>query len=303
MINRLLAKLIAFLPENLVWVFSKRYIAGKRLDDAVKVTEDLNSKGITATIDVLGEYIKQTDEAIEYKDNYLKSIDVIKKQGLQTTISIKPSMFGLLLDEEFCYKQLHEVISKAKKNDLLVCMDMEDSSCTQIELNLFERLYKEFPGTITLVLQAYLRRTLDDLKWLKSIMLPDYPINVRICKGIYVEPEEVAFQKYKEVNENFIKCVEYMLDNDFYTAIATHDKRLVTAINKILKDKQTDSSKYEYQMLYGVRPNLRDRLVRQKHMMRIYVPYGTHWYGYSTRRLKENPRMIPHIMKALIFRG
>ena len=303
MLNRLIAKLVALMPENLIWIFSKRYIAGKKLSDAVKATKDLNSNGINATIDVLGEYIKQTDEAIAYKNNYLESIDVIAKEKLQTTVSVKPSMFGLLLDEEFCYKQLQEVIEKAKAFNLSVCMDMEDSSCTQIELDLFESLYKQFPETVTLVLQAYLKRTLDDLKWLKSIMLPEHPINVRICKGIYVEPEELAYQKYREVNDNFLKCVEYMLDNDFYTAIATHDRRLVAALNKMLDEKQVPPDQYEYQMLYGVRPNLRDKLVRQSHRMRVYVHYGTHWYGYSTRRLKENPRMIPHIMKALIFRG
>lgn len=303
MLNRLIAKIIALLPENLVWIFSKRYIAGKNLSDAVKVTQNLNSSSIKATVDVLGEYIKATHEAVEYKLKYLEAIDTIKKHNLDTTVSIKPTMFGLLLDKDFCYQQLHEVISKAKQNELLVCMDMEDSSCTQIELNLFEKLYNEFPETVTLVLQAYLRRTLDDLKWLKSIMLPNYPINVRICKGIYIEPAEVAFQKYKEVNENFLRCVDYMLDNGFFTAIATHDKRLVKAINQMLAKKGTARETYEYQMLYGVRPNLRDKLVKLGHTMRVYVPFGTHWYGYSTRRLKENPRMIPHIIKALVYRG
>ena len=291
------------MPENLVWLFSRRYIAGKKLSEAVNVTKNLNSVGITATIDVLGEYIKQTDEAIAYKNNYISSIEVVVKEKLHTSISIKPSMFGLLLDEDFCYSQLIEVIQKAKNMGVSVCMDMEDSSCTQIELDLFERLYKEFPETVTLVLQAYLKRTLNDLKWLKSIMLPNYPINIRICKGIYVEPENIAYQKYKEINQNYLKCLEYMLDNNFYSAIATHDKRLVKAINRMLKEKNVAFDKYEYQMLYGVRPSMRDKLVSNSHQMRVYVPYGTHWFGYSTRRLKENPRMIPHIIKALVFRG
>lgn len=303
MLNKLIAKLVALLPENLVWIFSKRYIAGKQLSDAVKVIKNLNGREIEATIDVLGEYINKTDEAVEYKLNYLNAIDVIKENGLETTISVKPSMFGLLLDEEFCYQQLHELISKANKAGLSVCMDMEDSSCTQIELKIFERLYKEFPQTVTLVLQAYLKRTLDDLKWLKTIMLPDYPINIRLCKGIYVEPEDIAFIKYKEINTNYLTCAQYMFDNGFYSALATHDKRLIKALLELISNTILSKERYEFQMLYGVRPKLRNKLVRQSHMMRVYVPFGTHWYGYSTRRLKENPRMVTHIIKALVLQG
>lgn len=303
MLNKLIAKLVALLPESLVWIFSKRYIAGKQLSDAVKVIKTLNGGNINATIDVLGEYINKTSEAIEYKQNYLQAIDVIIENGLETTISVKPSMFGLLLDEEFCYVQLHELIAKANKAGLSVCMDMEDSSCTQIELKIFERLYKEFPQTVTLVLQAYLRRTLDDLKWLKAIMLPDYPINIRLCKGIYVEPEDIAFTKYKEINSNYHICAQYMFDNGFYSALATHDKRLIKALLETISNTLLPKERYEFQMLYGVRPKLRNKLLRQGHIMRVYVPFGTHWYGYSTRRLKENPRMVTHIIKALILQG
>ncbi|QQS51971.1 MAG: proline dehydrogenase family protein [Bacteroidota bacterium] len=303
MLNRFLAKIIALLPQNLVWIFSKRYIAGKELKDALRVSRELNAVQIKSTIDVLGEYIQKTDEAIEYKRGYLHTIEMLKKEGIDATLSVKPSMFGLLLDEEFCYQQLKEVMKKAGEAGLSVCMDMEDSSCTQMELNLFEKLYKEFPGTVSIVLQAYLHRTLNDLQWLKSIMLPEYPINVRICKGIYIEPEEIAYQGYQAVNKNFEACIAYMLDNGFYSAIATHDKRIIASAKQMLKQKAIDGEAYEFQMLYGVRPALRNKLVKEGHDMRVYVPYGTHWYGYSTRRLKENPRMITHIIKALIFRG
>ncbi len=303
MFNRFLAKIIALLPQNLVWIFSKRYIAGKELKDALRISRELNAARIKSTIDVLGEYIKQTDEAIEYKRGYLQTIEMLKNEHIDATLSVKPSMFGLLLDVDFCYQQLKEVMEKASDSGLSVCMDMEDSSCTQMELDLFEKLYKEFPGTVSLVLQAYLHRTLKDLQWLKSIMLPEYPINVRICKGIYIEPEEIAYQGYQAVNKNFIACIGYMLDNGFFSALATHDKRIIAAAKQMLKQKAIEPSIYEFQMLYGVRPSLRDKLVKEGHNMRVYVPYGTHWYGYSTRRLKENPRMITHIVKALIFRG
>ena len=303
MLNSLIAKLVALLPESLVWIFSKRYIAGKQLSDAIRITKQLNTKGIKATVDVLGEYIQKTHEAIEYKQNYLEAIELIDKEKLETTLSVKPSMFGLLLDEEFCYQQLREVIEKAAKAGLSVCMDMEDSSCTEVELKIYEKLYKEFHGAVTLVLQAYLRRTLNDLKWLKTIIIPGKPINVRICKGIYIETEDIAFQQYKDVNNNYLACADYMLENGFYTALATHDKHLITALTGMLRQKQTRSDSYEFQMLLGVRPKLRDKLVRLNHPMCVYVPFGTHWYGYSTRRLKENPRMVTHIIKALIIRG
>ena len=303
MINRLIAKIVGLLPENLVWIFSKRYIAGKELSDAIDVIKTLNKDNIATTIDVLGEYIEKTYEAIDYKQHYLKAIDVVIAEKLHTTISVKPSMFGLLLDEEFCYIQIRDLVKKANEANLLICLDMEDSSCTDIELKLFERLYHEFPGTVTLVLQSYLKRTLNDLYWLKSIMIPQFPINIRICKGIYIEPEPIAYQKYKEVNASYIACAEFLLSNGFYAALATHDKRLVNHLNKYIKENNIPTNRYEFQMLYGVRPKLRDKIVGQGHPMRVYVPYGTHWYGYSTRRLKENPRMIPHIIKALVFRG
>lgn len=295
--------MVALMPESLVWVFSKRYIAGKEWIDAETVIKQLNEQGIAATVDVLGEYIQKTFEAVEYKQKYLQLIDDVAKEGLKTTISVKPSMFGLLLDKEFCYQQLREVVARAKEKKLSICMDMEDSSCTQIELEIFEKVYTEFPENVTLVLQAYLKRTLDDLKWLKSIMLPEYPINIRMCKGIYVEPEQIAFKKYTEINSNYLSCVEYMFKNGFFAALATHDKKLIKELLNRIIAFGISRDAYEFQMLYGVRPKLRDRLVKEKHDMRIYVPFGTHWYGYSTRRLKENPSMVTHIIKALLFKG
>ncbi len=291
------------MPENIVWIFSKRYIAGKKLEEAVTVIKSYNEEGITTTIDVLGEYVKELNEAIAYKEQYLKSIDSVHKEGLQTSVSIKPSMFGLLIDSEFCYRQMREVLTIAKNVGLTVCMDMEDSSCTQIEIELFERLYKEFPDTISIVIQAYLKRSLNDLKRLQQMMLPGHPINVRICKGIYIEEETIAFKSYDDINRNYLTCVDFLLDNHFFAAIATHDKKLVPVIEKKITEKNISKTDYEFQMLYGVRPKQAKRLRESGHNVRIYVPYGTHWFGYSTRRLKENPRMITHIIKALVIPG
>lgn len=303
MINRFIANIVAMMPENLIWIFSKRYIAGKALKDAVLTTRALNNIKVEATIDVLGEYIKEKDEALAYKDNYLEMMDAVKENDLKATISVKPTMFGLLLDKDFCYDQIHEVIERANELGLKICMDMEDSTCTDTELEIFERLYKKYPANVTLVLQSYMRRTLDDLKRLSKINNPEHPIDIRICKGIYIEPEDVAFQKGKEVNKNYMESLEFMIKNGFYSSIATHDKRLIAGAVKLIAENKISTTMYEFQMLYGVRPKLRTSLVEQGHPMRVYVPYGTHWYGYSTRRLKENPRMIPHMIKALIVRG
>ncbi len=291
------------MPESLVWIFSKRYIAGKTLQAAVESTKELNSLEIGATIDVLGEYIKEKHEAVKYKECYLETLKAVKETRLKATVSVKPTMFGLLLDAEFCFNQIREVVQKANELGIKVCLDMEDSSCTDIELDIFEKLYKEFPSTITLVLQAYLRRTMGDLKRLSALNNPKHPIDIRICKGIYIEPQEVAFQEKKEVNKNYLSCLDYMISNGFYSSVATHDKGLVNGAVQLIDKYQIGKERYEFQMLYGVRPKLRMKLVGSGHPMRIYVPYGNHWFGYSKRRLQENPRMITHIIHSLLIRG
>ncbi|MBN2485082.1 MAG: proline dehydrogenase family protein [Bacteroidales bacterium] len=302
-INKIIAKIVSVMPEKLVWIFSKKYIAGKTLDDAVRVTRQLNSGGITATIDVLGEYIRKTQEALEYKEGYIKTIEAIHSNNLKATLSLKPSMFGLLIDKDFCFGHIREVVKFAHDSNISICLDMEDSTCTDNELDIFERLYREFPKTVSFVLQAYLHRTIRDLERLSKINNAESPINVRICKGIYIEPQQIAYQKKQDVNKNYVRCLTYMAANNFYCSIATHDKKLITAANHIISQYKLAKDRYEFQMLYGVRPDLRKTIVDKGHAMRVYVPYGTHWFGYSTRRLKENPRMITHILKALIFRG
>lgn len=303
MLNKIIANMVSVMPEKLVWIFSKKYIAGKTLDDAIRVAKELSNENAMATIDVLGEYIHKTQEALEYKEGYLKTIEAVKANQLKATLSLKPSMFGLLLDKDFCYHQIRDVIKFASESNISICLDMEDSTCTDIELDLFEQLYREFPSHVSLVLQAYLHRTITDLERLSKINKTDNPINIRICKGIYIEPASIAYQQKKEINENYKKCLNFMADSNFYCSIATHDKYLVNTAVEIIKDKNLPKNRYEFQMLYGVRPELRKMLVESGHPMRVYVPYGTHWFGYSTRRLKENPRMITHILKALFFGG
>ena len=180
---------------------------------------------------------------------------------------------------------------------------MEDSPCTDMEIELYRKLQKEFPANVGLVLQAYLRRTLDDLKSLTVLNSEKYPLNFRLCKGIYIEPEAISFKKYKEINQHYLEDLEYCFRNKMFTGIATHDKSLIEGAYKLISKYNVPENMYEFQMLYGVTPHLRETIVNQGHRMRVYVPFGKKWFGYSTRRLKENPKMASHIIKAIFYKG
>jgi len=295
--------MLKYMPKDLVWVFSKRYIAGKELKDAVNVTRKLNNSGVKATMDLLGEFQTRAEKVQYYKDEYIRLIQTSVEKGLDNSFSVKPTMFGLLLNEEMCYVNVKEIVAKAASHGRFVRIDMEDSQCTDMELSMYKKLLEEFPGHVGIVLQAYLKRTLDDLRDLKAFDKGRGLINVRICKGIYVEPAELAFQDKDEINKHYLIDLDYMLQNNIYAAIATHDRKLISGAYEMIKNYNVDLSKFEFQMLYGVTPELRRSIVEKGFQMRVYVPYGKDWYNYSTRRLKENPRMVSHIIKALFFRG
>lgn len=295
--------MIPFMPKQLVWVFSKKYIAGETIDDAIKVSRDLNSRGIRITIDLLGEFISNLDQAAENKQAYLSIIERIEKEKINGNYSLKPTSFGLLLNKELCYDHIREIVSRAASFGNFVRIDMEDSPCTDLEIELFRRLKEEFPGNVGLVFQAYMKRTLQDLKTLKDLHSSKSPLNFRLCKGIYVEPEAIAYKNYQEINEHYLEDLEFMLSNGYYPGIATHDKTLVEGAYQLLEKYKVPKDKYEFQMLYGVTPDLRNSIVEKGHAMRVYVPFGKEWFGYSTRRLKENPKMASHIIKALFIKG
>lgn len=299
----MIAGMLPYMPKKLVWIFSKKYIAGETIEDAMKASKELNAEGIKVTVDLLGEFIKNLDEARENKEAYLDIIETFEKNKIDGNYSIKPSFFGLLLDEEECYKNIREVVSKAAKYNNFIRVDMEDSPCTDKEIKLFRRLKKEFPNNVGLVLQAYLKRTAQDIVNMMDIKNSHGSLNYRLCKGIYVEPAEIAFKKYEEINENYIKNLEFMFQNDIYPGIATHDKKLVEEAYELIEKYNVPKEKYEFQMLYGVTPELRKSIVEKGHTMRVYIPFGKDWFGYSTRRLKENPKMASHIIKALFVRG
>jgi len=298
MFNKLIAGMLPFMPKKLVWLFSKRYIAGETIEDAIRVSKELNAQGIKVTIDLLGEFI----EAEENRDTYLQIIDRIQSEKIDGNYSVKPTFFGLLLNEEICYQNIRQVVAKAAGYDNFVRIDMEDSPCTDREIVLFRKLKNEFPGHVGLVLQAYLRRTLDDIKNLENIHTQQAPLNFRLCKGIYVEPEAIAYKKYKEIDDHYLEDLEYMISKGMYPGIATHDKPLVEGAYQLISKYQLPKKAYEFQMLYGVTPELRKTIVEKGHNMRVYVPFGKKWFGYSTRRLKENPKMATLIIKALFIR-
>lgn len=291
------------MPKGLVWIFSKKYIAGETIDDAVKACHDLNRQGIKITIDLLGEFISRLDQAKENKDEYLTIIERIQKEKIDGNYSLKPTSFGLLIDKDVCYGYIREIVAKAASYGNFVRIDMEDSPCTDLEIELFRKLKKEFPANVGLVIQAYMRRTLKDIMDLNNLNTRDIPLNFRLCKGIYVEPETIAFKKYQEINDHYLEDLEYMFRSAMYPAIATHDKPLVEGAYKLIEKYKVQRNQYEFQMLYGVTPELRQSIVNKGHTLRVYVPFGKDWFGYSTRRLKENPKMATHILKALFIQG
>ncbi len=303
MFNKLIASLLPYMPKKFIWLFSKRYIAGTTIQDAVRESRKLNREGIMISVDLLGEFITDLKQADENKNEYIDIIETFEKENIDGNYSLKPTMFGLLLDEEVCYNNIREIVAKAAEYGNFVRVDMEDSQCVDREITLFRRLKDEFPENTGLVFQSYMKRTLDDIKGLEDLNTVSNPVNYRLCKGIYVEPAEVAFKKYQEINDHFLTDLEYLFENKMYPGIATHDKPLVEGAYKLIEKYNVPKEMYEFQMLYGVTPELRKSVVEKGHRMRVYVPFGSQWFAYSTRRLKENPRMASLIIKALFFRG
>lgn len=303
MFNKMIAGILPYMPKKLVWIFSKEYIAGVTIEEAITAAKALNAEGVMTTIDVLGEFIETLEEADANKEEYLKVIEAAEAAKINGNYSLKPTSFGLLIDKDVAYKHIREIVAKAASYNNFVRVDMEDSPCTDLEIEMFRKLKVEFPKNVGLVIQSYMRRTLDDIKNLKDLNTPEAPLNFRLCKGIYVEPAKIAYKKYEEVNEHFLKDLEYMLEQKMYPAIATHDIPLVEGAYKLLEKYKPANDQYEFQMLYGVTPALRKSIIDKGHRMRVYVPFGKQWFGYSTRRLKENPKMAGTIIKAIFIKG
>jgi len=293
-INKLVVILIPLIPKFIIRFFSKKYIAGAKVEDAVNVIKDLNAKGIMATVDVLGEEIKEKGEAEEALRQYLDVLKVIDEESLDSNISVKPTHMGLKLNKEFCYNNLKTLVQEAKKYNNFVRIDMEDNTCTDDTIEMFLRLKEEFENVGT-VLQSYMRRNISDV----NNLIP-HTANLRLCKGIYVEPKEIAYKDRDIVNYNYTYCLEKLLTNKCYVGIATHDEKLVWNALSIIDKLNLKKEEYEFQMLLGVTEELRDIIVKSGHRLRVYVPFGEQWHAYSTRRLKENPNMAGYILKGIL---
>ncbi len=293
LLNSAIVNFVKVLPKAVVFVFAKKYIAGVNLEDAVRATKDLNEKGILATIDVLGESVNTKKESEFAKKECLEVLDAIDKNNLNANLSLKPTQLGLIIDKDFCFTQISEILEKAKSYNNFVRIDMEDSSTTDATFELLNSLRKKY-SNVGIVVQAYLKRTFNDVVAQNTL-----GTHYRLCKGIYVEPAEIAFKGRQEVRNNFLKILERMFDDGNYVGIATHDDYLVKGAYELIKRKNISNDKFEFQMLYGVKESLRDKINADGYKIRIYVPFGEHWYKYSIRRLQENPQLAWYIAKSV----
>ena len=296
-INHLIVKMVQLMPRSVVGFFSKKYIAGITLQEAVDFVKKINSKGIYATMDVLGESVKSKEEAIHCKNEAIEVLEAIEKNKLMANLSIKPTQMGLAIDEQFAYDQILEIVKKAAEYKNFVRIDMEDSPFTDKTINLYKKIYENFKN-VGVVIQAYMRRSLNDVVTLDKI-----GTNYRLCKGIYVEPASIAYKYKQEVRDNYLKILDQMFKDGNYVGIATHDKYLIDGAYKKIKEQNIPKEKFEFQMLLGVREDLRDKINADGYKIRIYVPFGKDWYAYSIRRLKENPSMAGHIVKSFLTFG
>jgi proline dehydrogenase len=285
------------MPKPVVGFFSKKYIAGETLQDAVDFVKILNAKGIYATMDVLGESVANKSESIKCKNEALEVLEAIEKNKLMANLSIKPTQMGLAIDEQFAYEQILELVKRAAEYKNFVRIDMEDSPFTDKTINLYKRIF-EHHKNVGVVIQAYMKRSMGDV-----IALNKIGTNYRLCKGIYVEPAAIAYKGKQEVRDNYLKLLDQLFKDGNYVGIATHDKPLIDAAYTKIKEKNIPKERFEFQMLLGVREDLRDKINSDGYKIRIYVPFGKDWYAYSVRRLKENPSMAGHIVKSFLTFG
>jgi proline dehydrogenase len=290
LLDRALVRLLPAVPKPVVRRISERYIAGPDLADALRVVRGLNAQGKMATIDVLGEEITNPVEAGRIAAEYRLIFEALERERLDSNVSVKLTALGLKLGYDICRAHLEDVVRHAGERGNFVRIDMEDSSTTDDTLRLYRELRAAGHDNVGVVLQARLKRTVDDVRALAELRP-----NVRICKGIYLEPPEIAYRDFDAVRSSFVQALEELWDAGCYVGVATHDEWLVEQARGGVAERGLGREEYEFQMLLGVRPALGDELVREGHRLRIYTPYGRHWYEYSLRRLQENPKIAGYI--------
>lgn len=294
-LHRLVVRTLPLVPKSVVRTIASRYVAGETLDDALSTVRALNAEGCMATLDVLGEDITLLAETEPTVLAYQRSLAEIAARGVDSNISVKLSALGLKLDPAHCRREFARIVETARGLGIFVRIDMEDSSVTEETLRIFFE-FREKYEKVGIVLQAYLRRSADDARRIAAI-----GGNVRVCKGIYVEPPAIAFQDREEIRASYTQLVEALLRSGSYVGIATHDPALVESCLAAVGRLGLEPKAYEFQMLLGVARTLRRRLTAGGQRLRVYVPYGEAWYAYSVRRLKENPSIAGHVVKGLFL--
>jgi proline dehydrogenase len=299
LLDRAVSLVLPAVPKPAVRFFSRRYIAGPTMADAFRTVRELKGQGAMSTLDILGEFISSTADAVKNTEAYEALIGRVAEERLdETHISVKLTALGLLLDRDLCLDHMRRLLGKAHEADNFVRIDMEDSSCTTETLRIYEILRQEFPDRVGCVLQSRLRRTLDDVESVTRTSA-----NVRLCKGIYLEPRPIAYTDPEIIRRNFVAALDRMLQRHAYVGIATHDEQLVWESLRLIRQHSLRPHQYEFQMLLGVDEQLRKILIDAGHRLRVYVPYGEHWYQYSVRRLRENPQIAGHAFKAIFKRA
>jgi proline dehydrogenase len=294
--SRLLVATLPLVPKAIVGRVASRYVAGATLEDALAAIRKLNGEGAMATVDVLGEEVSERGKAEAAVEEYLRVLEAISSQGLDANVSIKLTLLGLKIDQGFCRDNVERIVSRAKALGNFVRIDMEDHTTTDATLAIYRELQPRW-GNLGVVFQAYMRRTLKDIG-----ELPAEAPNVRLCKGIYVEPRRIAWKGHETIRANFVAALEKLILRGVYPAIATHDEVLCCAAAALVDKHGLRRDQYELQMLLGVDEELRRVLIASGHRLRVYVPYGRDWYPYSIRRLRENPEVAGHVLRAMVAR-
>lgn len=297
LLDKLIASTLPIVPKPLVARVSARYIAGETLTDAIETIRSLNAESIRATLDVLGEFVEDLDAADRMVELYLEALARVDAESLDSNVSVKLTSLGLLIDEARCLENMRRLLRHATDLGNSVRIDMESSSVTGATLNIYRTLRREFDN-VGCVIQAYLRRTMDDAAELARL-----GANVRVCKGIYSESRLVAYNDRRIIQRNFVDIVRTLLEAGCYVAIATHDEVVVWECERIIRTLGLSPKRYEFQMLLGVDEQLRSLIVQAGHPMRVYIPFGEHWYAYSLRRLRENPAIAGHVLRATLGLG
>jgi proline dehydrogenase len=298
MINKLIASSVSVFPKWFIELFSKSYVAGYSSNEVLSIVEELNSQGFSATIDILGEHVQDLNISKNITQQYCELFENINLRSLDSNISVKPTHIGLDISKNVVLENFKKIIEVAKDKSNFLRIDMESSDNTDDTFEIYNSLKNKYSG-VGVVLQAYLKRSINDIENLAS---PKF--NARICKGIYKEDSEIAYKEQDMINNNFLGMAKLMLQKNSYACFATHDQQLIDSLVELVEKMKIETTKFEFQVLYGVPMNGKlEKLISKGYKVRIYVPFGPDWYEYSLRRLKENPNIAGYVIKNLFLRS